>query len=100
MSEFIDACHSYAEAWSELKHLPQCRYISRPIYKLVASHSNTIVATAAAFFLTDLIMHQMAPQAAICAASLGTLCSFSYSPYKAAGWMCLAIPVMISKYHS
>lgn len=95
----LGLCRLVEESFAELKFLPQYRFVSRPIYKWVASHSNVLLATAVSFVATDLILHQIGPAACICALSLGQECSFSYSPSSSLNWLCVALPVMIAKYH-
>ncbi len=92
-------CDSYAKIFSALKEWPQYKYVSRPVYKMVAKNCNTVAAVAASFFVTDLLVHQMLPQLGFCAVSLGATCNLTYSPYVSAVWICLAIPVMISKFY-
>jgi hypothetical protein len=92
-------CLAMQKCFSIARILPQYKYFSRPVYKLIVSRSNPIVATAATFFITDLVMHQFLQGTVIkCAISSGQDCGFSYCPYTGAVWMALSIPVMVVKY--
>ena len=88
------------KVFSMLKVLPQYKYFTRPIYKIVASKSNAVIATGASFFITDLVIHQFFQGTVLrCALTLGQRCSLSYDPYTAAFWMAMSIPVMAVKYN-
>lgn len=80
------------KTFSFCKKLPQYKYISRPIYKFTAKHTNTVLATAVSFFLTDLIVHQFIQETL--PSCIFNECTLSYDPYRAAFWMGLSIPVM------
>lgn len=94
--------HSYEQRWSDAKNWPQFKYIARPIYKAVASRSNTVAATAVSFFATDLLIHQLGAKTAKCildnVISYPSSCDISCSPECSLIWMIFALPVMYAKY--
>lgn len=83
--------------FSNCKDMPQYKYLARPVYKLTASLSNPVLATAVSFFATDLIMHQLLPQMFNCAVK-GTPLEFEWIPGQSLCWMCMGVPVMYSKF--
>ncbi|MBA3817130.1 MAG: hypothetical protein H0X29_11555 [Parachlamydiaceae bacterium] len=94
----------YTEASSGYKKLPQCKYFSRPVYKFVASKTNTVIATAVSFFMTDLVMHQLLPDTGYCILNKLTSnplpCNITWKPEMSLGWMVLALPIMYVKYNN
>jgi hypothetical protein len=92
---------NYERAYRNLKDLPQYRYLSRPVYKFVASKTNVVFATAASFFVTDLLLHQLLPGLCICGVYKITHseepCHF-YHPGISLAWLAMGIPVMYAKY--
>jgi len=85
--------------WRSFKFAPHYSLISRPVYKFVASKSNVVIATAASFIITDLIVHQLGLAILECYSNdNGSTCNFSWSPAFTVGWFCASLPVMYSKY--
>jgi len=81
--------------FSDCRDMPQYKYIARPVYKFVASHSNPVLATAVSFFSTDLIVHQIVPQVLFYPITGQPL---EFVPGQSLGWMCMGVPVMYSKF--
>jgi hypothetical protein len=85
------------------KDWPQYRFISRPVYKFVASKTNNVFATAVSFFVTDLLVHQAIPQ--ILFFGLHQIMNpaapfiFSWNPFQSFAWVSVGVPVMYSKYN-
>lgn len=93
----------YEQMWRNCKDFPQNKYIARPVYKFVASHSNTVIASAASFVVTDLIVHQLAPMAAKCVWKnvfyYSSSCDIYWSPESSLAWVAtVALPIMYAKY--
>ncbi len=92
----------YEEMWRVLKNWPQYKYLTRPVYKFVASRSNTVIGTAASFLAADLIVHQLLPKIAKCifntAMEKDLPCNFSWDPGCSLIWLYASLPVMYAKY--
>lgn len=88
------------DAFRNHKEMPQYKYLSRPVYKLVAFHSNPVVATAISFFVTDLVMHQMPTVLlnSLINRVFKTDYNTSFSPGFSLAWAALGLPVMYAKY--
>lgn len=89
----------YEQAWRVATILPQYRYISRPVYKFCISKTNAVFATAASFFVTEIIMHQFLIDGAKCLYDR-KFCKITWDPWLSAAWMTLGIPVMWAKSHN
>lgn len=92
----------YGTIFKRAKDLPQHKYLSRPIYKWVASRSNIVVATVATFIISDLVMHQATSNISRCIFSKfhnpAEMCTFIYSPLSTLFWMVIGTPVIYAKY--
>ena len=101
-SKMLDEARIIEKAFNFCKFLPQYRFITRPIYKVVVSKTNPVFATAITFLAADLIIHQFLASLSSCAYKQlvwdDEPCDFSWSSYSTAAWLMLALPVMLAKY--
>lgn len=102
-----DGTESFEKSWGKRKEWPQYKYLAIPVYKFVASKTNTVLATAISFFVTDLLMHQLLPQVGSCLINkispipipICYNCSdISWYPLISFGWLSVGAPVMYAKY--
>ena len=95
-------------AFRQMKHLPQYKYLTIPVYKACVQKIGVIAATAVSFLSADLVVHQLLPQVSSCLMNyaLSSMsqegqverCAVSYSYGKTEGWMAQAGAVMYAKY--
>lgn len=104
-NSFLSACYTIESEFSSMRHLPQYKLLARPVYKKVASYTNRAIGAAAAFFVTDIIMHQILPQALTCSLRRPpeiedtSACRIKWLPGVTMFWMTFGAPVIIAKIH-
>lgn len=106
--------------FSNLKHLPQYKYIARPVYKAMGGSEKPLVSVPASFITTDVIMHRLLPYTSVNAAFIAgfkeTRIEFSSKPKSfiknalkealkcrfgnifSVSWALLSIPVALHKF--
>ncbi len=101
-SEWERCCSKIEALFSSCRDQAQYKYLARPIYKFTATYLHPTAAVGVTFLAMDLLVHQMAPQMAICALAnleeYPRACHLTWRPILTFIWSAFAIPVMYAKY--
>lgn len=116
-SEYVDLGLNYLQNWnlteyllgsynlfygnSLIQMLPQYRYVAMPVYRYFGGIDHPWIATAAAFCVTDLLIHQLPTNMFNCMLKGSIVCenTFNVNIAMHAYWVSLSIPIIIYKCH-